>query len=248
MSKAAPEDARSLEDYVSFLSFLGDGAISYAVIGGCAVGAYARLRGLTVFSKDLDVYTTGALLNEMLALLRRNGIAVRKVPRPRSVPVATFEWEGKEVNVVTSSSGLPDPSRVSANAREFKLSKARGLSVPVADPFDLLANKLAVNRPKDRPHIDVLKSFLHEEIVETFKGGSHPRLRFLPAQRFLDVTGASRLPEPLFARLVPLATHSTDFRFLAARAPTTAMANRLLHRAPKKWVEELRRICNHRRP
>jgi hypothetical protein len=33
----------------------------------------------------------------------------------------------------------------------------------IADPFDLLRNKVSVNRPKDQPHIAILRRFLDEE-------------------------------------------------------------------------------------
>ncbi len=51
-----------------------------------------------------------------------------------------------EVNALTSSDGLRDPEVVVQTARDFTLSAHANLEVPIADPFELLANKLAVRR------------------------------------------------------------------------------------------------------
>lgn len=54
------------------------------------------------------------------------------------------------------------------DAREIQLDQEGVLLVPVADPFDLLRNKLAVARDKDLVHLDILKRFLEEEAVYEF--------------------------------------------------------------------------------
>jgi hypothetical protein len=117
----------------------------------------------------------------------------------------------------------------------------------VADPYDLLANRIAVNRTKDRSHIVILRSFIEEEVVEAFEREPRPRLRFLPATRYLDVTGDKTLSEPLLARLVPLARLKTDFRFLAGQAPGEGLAAALIRRAPADLKAELRQIVARRR-
>lgn len=108
------------------------------MIGGCAVGAYARLIGLTVVSADLDICVTDATLQDVLELARRDGATIRSRPQPRGVPVAFIEWQGREINVLTGSTGLPAAAAVVRAAREFEL-EALGLVVPLADPFDILA-------------------------------------------------------------------------------------------------------------
>jgi hypothetical protein len=43
MPPAPPQDSRSLDDYVDLLALLEAEGIPVVVVGGCAVGAYARL-------------------------------------------------------------------------------------------------------------------------------------------------------------------------------------------------------------
>jgi len=52
------ETASALEDYLELLEALARFGVELVVIGGCAVGAYARLIGEAVFSADLDVLVT----------------------------------------------------------------------------------------------------------------------------------------------------------------------------------------------
>jgi hypothetical protein len=151
------------------------------------------------------------------------------------------------VNVLSSSAGLPDPDVVLRVAREFRFKKHPGLSVLVADPLDLLANKLAVNRPKDRPHVRVLREFIEEEIVEAFTSETEPRKRISPANRYLSVARERRLTQPLSTRLIPLAALPSDFRFLASTVPTAALATQLMQRAPDEEREELLRMIAKRR-
>jgi hypothetical protein len=118
--------------------------------------------------------------------------------------------------------------------------------VLLADPFDLLRNKLAVNRPKDRPHLEILCRFVEEEVVEAFARESAPRERIAPARRLLEATDARTLPERLAARLLPLGRLASDFRFLANNVPTEALAKDLLARAPPELVAELEAILRRR--
>lgn len=88
-----------------------------------------------------------------------HGSRVDKVPAPRCVPAAVFDWRGKEINVLTDTVGLPPPETEARVAREFQLPDG-GPTILLGDPFDLLANKLAVHRQKDRPHIPILLRFI----------------------------------------------------------------------------------------
>jgi hypothetical protein len=54
------DTASSLEDYLDLLEGLSDLGVEFVVIGGCAVGAYSRLIGEAVFSRDLDLFDAGA--------------------------------------------------------------------------------------------------------------------------------------------------------------------------------------------
>jgi hypothetical protein len=99
------------------------------------------------------------------------------------------------------------------------LGRGTEITVLIADPFDLLRNKLAVNRPKDQPHIAILRRFLDEEAVSGFSQEKEPRARISAAERLLEVLGTQTLEDDLANRLLPLATTVADFRFLAHRVP-----------------------------
>ena len=223
--------AHSLTDFGELLKLLAERGVDYVVIGGCAVGAYAHLQGEAVVSADLDIVTTSEALHDMLVWAPRYGISVRKTSQPRSIPVAVLEWRKLEVNVLTGAPGLPDYGIVARMAREFEIS-AHGVAIPLADPLDLLANKLAAGREKDRPHITILRSFVEEEIVVAM-GTERGRQRVMLARRYLEVMGLRCIEEQLAARLIPLAAAPVDFRFLAGRVPTREQADEVVRRALK---------------
>jgi len=130
-------------------------------------------------------------------------------------------------------------------ARELQLGGKTELAVLIADPFDLLRNKLAVNRPKDQPHIAILRRFIDEEVVRGLAEEEEPRARISAAERLLEVLGAQTLEEGLASRLVPLARTPADFRFLAHRAPGHLLRG-LFDRAPsdetRSAVERIARL------
>ena len=231
MSATGAQALHDLSDFAGFLAALEDGGFEFAVIGGCAVGAYAHLSGQTLVSADLDIIIPKEAMRDLLAWAPRQGIAVYKRPQPRSLQVAFLEWDGKEINALTGSTGL-HPDTVIRTAREFSLSSADGLLVPVADPFDLLVNKLAVRREKDLPHIEILRQFVEEEVVTAFREETG-RKRLMPARRLLRVLGQEELPEHLAERLLDEARMPVDFRFLMGRVPSRALAERVLADSPE---------------
>ena len=213
------EAAQDLRSYRQFLADLEDAGHDYVVIGGCAVAAYARQLDIELFSADLDLYASEKALREILDWARsRDGLRIAKRPKPRAVPVAVLYWNELEVNVLTGSSGLPDVRLVADHAREVEIDE---LLVPVADPFDLLANKLAVKREKDLPHIEVLRRFVEAEIVTAFESETNRRRRLAPARRYLELLGLKRLPPELAGDLLTRSRYGSDLRFLASTAPTS---------------------------
>lgn len=247
MPAPRPEALHDLKDFAGFLEQLDAAGIEFAVIGGCAVGAYAHLNDETVLSGDLDIFVTGHALGQLLQWAPRHGIEVHKRPQPRSVPVAVLYWDGKEINALTASSGLPEPEIVVRTAREFRLREHGDFAIPVADPFDLLVNKLAVARDKDLPHIEVLKRFLEEEVVMDFDE-EVGRKRLRAARRYLDALERQTLPAELAERLIPLARLPSDHRFLISTVPTEHQARRVLERVrgDSALHDELREILGSR--
>ncbi len=233
----APSGVR-LETFAGLFEALAREGLSAVVIGGCAVGVYARRVEAAVLSQDLDLYMTESGLEALLGASTPLGLVVEKRPRPRSLPVAVLRWQGLEVNVLTATHGLPPAEVVMRAAREVVLGDMTE-PILIADAADLLRNKLAVNREKDRPHIELLRRFLDEEVVHAFRTERAPRARLAPADRLLAVLGAKTLDAELGARLVGLAQTATDFRFLAHRLPTRALVEALAARAPSTDLRAL---------
>jgi hypothetical protein len=231
MSSTGAKATLSLEDFADLLEVLAQAGTEQVVIGGCAVGAYARLIGGTVTSGDLDLYASYANTEAILIAVAAAGGRVVKRARARNIPVAVVDWNGRELNVLNSSAGLQTPEIETQLAREFVLRGRRGLAVLIADPFELLANKLAVDRPKDRPHIAILRRFLEGEVVLAFRDEDAPRKRIAPAARLLRVEKKRALPARLMPELTKLARVRSDFRFLASHTPNRDAARAVLERA-----------------
>ncbi len=219
MSQTPPQSAPTIESYFGFLRRLEAAGFETVVIGGCAVGAYARSIGATVVSQDLDLLASPSTLDGILAEAAALDLSVEKWPQPRTVPVAVLRWSGLEINILTASEGFSQADVEVQLAREFKLAPSDPFCVLVVDPFDLLRNKLAVRRPKDEPHIDILKAYLEEEVLNHFQTATTARERLGPVVRYLDVLKSPTLPPGLAHRLIPLARDLADYRMLAHRIP-----------------------------
>ncbi len=246
MSDAETAKALDLEDFAELLQALDDAGIGYAVIGGLAVGAYARLRGETTVSADLDIIASERTLQDLLAMAEDLSMVVIKRPTPRSVPVALLDWRGLEVNVLTGSIDLPQPDSVIRVAREFEV-RGGAFTVRVADPFDIFSNKLAVNRDKDQPHIELLRAYLQDEIVHDFEHADTPRERIGPARRYLEITGAPTLSDALAGRLIPCVADPVGARFVAGHIADQSVVEALRqHVAGGPLAETVERVLARR--
>lgn len=238
MPPSRAKTPHDLGDFAQFLRQLIEEGFEFTVIGGMAVSGYARLLGDEVLSVDLDIYVTPETLAEFLDWAPHHDVRIVKRPQPRNIPVAALEVAAKEVNALTAADSLPPPGVVARTARRFTLSDHGDLEIPLADPFDLLSNKLAVARDKDRPHIEILRRYVEEEVVLAFTEEKEPRARLAPARRLLEVLKRNSLPEPLADRLIELAKSPADYRFLVHRVPTKEQARRVFGRA-QELDEEL---------
>lgn len=237
----------TLTDFSHFLSAVDEEGLEFVVIGGCAVGAYSHLVGQTSLTQDLDLYAERETLSEFVHWARHHPtLRLVKAPQPRSLQVAVLEWDGLEINVLCSSPGLPSASQAFRTARLFKLSGQTQLEIPLLDPYALLSNKRAVNRPKDHPHIETLSYFLEEEVFNVFIADSNQRDRLSAARAFLEATGARTLPERLVARLLPEARTPADLRFLVNSAPSKTQALAALEKASPADRSRLETILSHR--
>lgn len=231
MPSTSEDKTRTVEDFAELLAALEEEGFEYAVIGGCAVGAYAHLRGEIVLTMDLDIIAPASVLDEILDWAPKHGLTVKKRPQPRSIPTAFLTWNDKEINILSYSHGLPPPEDTIRAARIFELRSCHGAQVLIADCYHLLENKLNVNRPKDQPHIEILRRFIEEEIVAAFEAERDPRARLNPARNLLRITKSRFLTEALAARLIPLARTAPDLRFLANTVATEAQARALLEKS-----------------
>ncbi len=245
MSTEAEDNLPTLGAFAGFLRRLDEEGLAFAVIGGCAVGAYARLLGETVVTEDLDIYVSEATLDELLRMANRWGASIVQRPQARAVPVAVLIWEGLEINALTASVGLPAVDHVIETARDLVLDDVHEVTVPLANPFDLLANKLAILREKDRPHIEVLRAFVEQEAQDCFGAPGSARARLRPIRRFLTVFELRRIPANLADRLLPLADLPALRRFLASHWPADLTAHGLLGRSDSDGEREnLRQILD----
>lgn len=237
---------QAIERFVDILGVIDAGGFEFAIIGGCAVGAYARLLSRVVVSEDLDIYVAPEALEELLDYLEGAGATVLKRPQPRTAPVAVLDWHGREINILTASAGLPPPQQVVRSVREIEL-ETHDVVLPLADPFDLLANKLAIRRDKDVPHIELLLEFLEDEISLVMASPGSARERLAPARRLLGVLGTEMLPVALAERLIPYADEAALRRFLVNRVPEQSQARRVIASAPEAEQAALEAICARRR-
>ncbi len=248
MPEPSTEETHTVDDFAEFLETLKKEGFEHVVIGGCAVGAYAHLRGETVLTADLDILSPPQVLNEILEWAPQNGVKLLKWPQPRTIPTAFLVWKDKEINILSSSHGFPPAGDAIQAARVFVLRSRGNTEVLIADCYHLLQNKLTVNRTKDQPHIDVLRRFIEEEIVRAFEVETDQRNRLGPARRLLEITKSRTLPEALGSRLIPLAHTGPDLRFLANTVLTPDQARSVLEkaRAQPEVVEQIEKILKVR--
>lgn len=238
--------AHHLGDYAEFLHALDAEGFEYTVIGGCAVGAYARLRGVQVLSKDLDLYVPAASLPELTEWARSRGATIIQAPTPRTLPAAVLDWRGQRVDLLTTAPALPSPSGLASRAHRFDLSSFGGGLVLIADPFDLLANKLAVRRPSDEVHIELLTHYLEQEVRAAMASPGKARDRMRPARRLMETMNTHALSRQLAEQLLPLVNDAVTRRFLAGTVPLRDQAQRLIALAPQDERASLAQIVSRR--
>jgi hypothetical protein len=128
--------------------------VSFAVLGGYAVGHHGRPRA----TKDLDLLVSGADDN-----LRRVAEALRAFGAPPSVAASVEHLGETEVAFLGVAPVRVDILRtVDGVETEAVLARAvtvvvDDLSIPVIHLDDLIANKLAAGRPQDLIDAEVLE-------------------------------------------------------------------------------------------
>lgn len=235
------ERNKSLGDFSDALAWLAESGHDVVVIGGMAVGIYAPTVGATVLSADLDLLATPEQQRQIsTTAIQLQGVRVKKRPQPRTLPVLVLDWRGLEIDVLTESAGLPSPQEARARAWNFD-------GTYVLDPVDLLANKLAVNREKDQPHLPVLREVCEAAALHAFASQSD-RTAIGLLGRWVAVEGWERLPQELFSELLRLAerTSAAGRRFLVSWCLDQADGKKVVAVAPPDERDTLRAVLGGR--
>jgi hypothetical protein len=143
-------------DFRDLLAEFVRGEVSFAVLGGYAVGHHARPRA----TKELDLLVSGEGDN-----LARVAEALGRFRAPANVVAAARTMTDDEILYL----GVP-PVRVDILRRADGISteaalgraqpvKVDGLDVPVVALEDLLANKRAAGRKQDLADVELLERF-----------------------------------------------------------------------------------------
>jgi hypothetical protein len=129
--------------------------VSYAVVGGYAVGHHAKPRA----TKDLDLLVSASNdnLDRVARALDNFGAAMNVVAAARSLGETEIIYLGVapvRVDILRSADGIHDVDAVLARAVRVNLGE---LAIPVLTLDDLIANKRAAGRPQDLADVALLE-------------------------------------------------------------------------------------------
>lgn len=169
-------DAAAAFDPAAVVRALDEHGVDYVLIGGVA----ARLHGSPSLTEDIDLTpepsrdNLGRLATALDSLGARlaaphveGGLAIPLDAATFTSPVMTFETRAGQVDVVRDVAGLGGHEAVAGGAVDIRVA---GVVVRVAALDDIIASKVAANRPKDRAHLDILRT-LAEEIARAARAG-----------------------------------------------------------------------------
>jgi hypothetical protein len=142
-------------DFRDLLAEFAQENVSYAVIGGYAVGHHAKPRA----TKDLDllVSPSGDNLERVARALERFGAAPNVVAAARQLGVTEVIYLGVapvRIDILRSADGIDDVDSILAKAVR---SLVGDLVVPVISLEDLITNKRAAGRQQDLADVVLLE-------------------------------------------------------------------------------------------
>ena len=149
-----------LKDQIDLLSAFNDHGVEYVIIGGHAVNAYTQPR----FTKDLDVFVRGSEANGQAifdALAGFGAPLAGMSPADFAGKPDQFFQIGIEPNRIDVMQSIPGVSFDEA-WRDAVTSEVDGISVRFLSRDHLIANKLALGRPRDLGDVDELRKFARE--------------------------------------------------------------------------------------
>jgi hypothetical protein len=142
-------------DFRDLLAEFARANVSYAVIGGYAVGYHAKPRA----TKDLDllVSPSGDNLERVARALESFGAGPNVVAAVKNLGETEIVYLGVppvRVDILRSADGIHDVDATLARAVHVSLDK---LTIPILALDDLVANKRAAGRPQDLVDVALLE-------------------------------------------------------------------------------------------
>jgi hypothetical protein len=142
-------------DLIDLFSAFGAAGVRYLLVGGHAVSAHGRPRS----TKDVDLW-----LGPERADIARACSALANFGAPKDIVEALrragpdeIVWLGRAPTRIDLLRSLPGVEFESAWARRLTM-ELQGVPVPVIGKDDLIRNKLAVGRPRDRRDVRSLQA------------------------------------------------------------------------------------------
>jgi hypothetical protein len=142
-------------DFKDLLAEFARFGVSYAVIGGYAVGYHSKPRA----TKDIDLLVSGT--PENLDLVARAlavfGAPAELVHAARVMGPTDVVYLGNapvRVDILRSADGIDTEEALSRAVT----AEAAGLRIPIVALDDLIANKRAAGRPRDLADVSLLES------------------------------------------------------------------------------------------
>jgi hypothetical protein len=141
-------------DFSDLLSEFARFGVRYALIGGYAVGIYAKPRA----TKDLDLLVSGEddNLDRLAQALQAFGAPPEVVDGARTMGPTEVLYMGRpplRIDLLRSADGV-DTEEVLHRATSLRLGK---LSISLISLGDLIANKRASGRPQDLADVEALE-------------------------------------------------------------------------------------------
>lgn len=155
------------EEFIHFWRVLNDNRVRYIMVGGIAT----RFHGYNRTTDDVDIWIENTLENRQN--LRKAFIELgygdyASIETMQFVPGWTsFYAAGVELDIMTEMKGIENESFESCYAKA-SISNLEGVLVPFLHINHLIANKKAVNRPKDQ--MDVIELEKIKKIRENTPG------------------------------------------------------------------------------
>jgi hypothetical protein len=136
------------EDILSFWKIMNQYNVQYIMVGGLAT----RFHGYNRNTDDLDIWIKDTIANRQNFRKAFNELGYGDYPSIETMQFVpgwtSFYAAGIELDIMTSMKGLEDENFDTCYAMSNKAT-IEGIEIPFLHINHLIANKKAVNRPKD---------------------------------------------------------------------------------------------------